>query len=146
MDLTISPGEITPDMSSDRTMRKPAIEKLSDFQLARSRKRLLDLSQMAPSLGELAALCNLSPSHFCRAFKRATGLPPRRFQIAARIERARHLLLYTEMPVGEIGSAVGYDDAAYFSRLFANETGLSPLKWRQTSPLPHARSGIATVP
>ena len=60
--------------------RKPT-EKLSPRSLARTKERLEATGPDTPSLAELAAQCRLSPHHFCRAFKAATGLPPHRYQI-----------------------------------------------------------------
>lgn len=108
-----------------------AVEKLSPRQLARCEELLLRPVTNSPTLSDLAALCNLSQFHFCRAFKAATGLPPHRYQIAARIERARDMLLKSQLSIAEVGTAVGYDDPAYFSRLFARETGATPSNWRK---------------
>jgi AraC family transcriptional regulator len=114
----------------DIKLRKPA-EKLAPRALAMSKQRLEADGTQSVTLTELASLCGLSPFHFCRAFKAATGLPPHRYQIVARMERARNLLLNPRMTIAEAGSAVGYDDPAYFSRLFARETGTSPSNWRR---------------
>src|SRR5215813_10726837 len=46
----------------------------------------------SPSLEQLAAVARLSPYHFARQFKRATGLPPHQYVIARRVERAKQLL------------------------------------------------------
>lgn len=112
------------------TERKP-VEQLTPRALSLCKERLEAPGADAATLAELAAICRLSPHHFCRAFKSATGLPPHRYQIVARIERARALLLETRLPVAEIGLAVGYDDPSYFSRLFTRETGSSPRAWRR---------------
>lgn len=111
-------------------VRKPA-EKLAPKALAMSKQLLEADGTQNVTLTELASLCGLSPFHFCRAFKAATGLPPHRYQIVARMERARDLLLNTRLTIAEAGAAVGYDDPAYFSRLFARETGTSPSNWRR---------------
>jgi AraC-like DNA-binding protein len=116
---------------SGRPRRSPAPEKLSARSLKLATERMDAPGATAATLTELAGLCRLSSYHFCRAFKAATGLPPHRWQVVRRIGRARELLTGTALPIGEVGAAVGYDDAAYFSRLFARETGLSPSAWRR---------------
>jgi AraC family transcriptional regulator len=116
--------------SSRRPARSP-VEKLSPLSLARAKERLEALGSTPPSLAELAALCGLSAHHFCRAFKATTGLPPHRWQIVRRVERAQDLLAGTTLPIAEVGALVGYDDPAYFSRLFKRETGFGPSVWRR---------------
>jgi AraC family transcriptional regulator len=45
-----------------------------------------------PTLAEMAAVARLSPYHFARQFKTATGLPPHQYLIGRRVERAKGLL------------------------------------------------------
>lgn len=106
------------------------IEQLSSRALALCKERLGAAVNPPPTLTELAALCDLSPFHFCRAFRAATGLPPHQYQMALRMERARALLADTRLSIAEVGTAVGYDDPAYFSRLFRRQTGVTPSEWR----------------
>ncbi|QEE43478.1 helix-turn-helix transcriptional regulator (plasmid) [Rhizobium sp. WL3] len=116
---------------SGRPRRAPLIEKLAPRSLALAKDRLTADGAENATLGELAALCKLSPHHFCRAFRASTGLPPHRYQIVMRMQRARDLLANSQIPISEIGILVGYDDPSYFSRLFARETGVSPTAWRR---------------
>jgi len=83
------------------------------------------------SLADLAQLVGLSSFHFCRAFKASTGLPPHRWRQRLRIERARHLLQHTELPVAEVGHAVGYEDASLFAVSFRRATGFTPSQYRR---------------
>jgi AraC-like DNA-binding protein len=108
-----------------------AVEKLTARAVRLCADRLLAEGQPPATLRDLADLCGLSPHHLCRAFKAATGLPPHRWLIMRRMERARDLLVQTTLPVAEVAVAVGYDDPAYFSRLFARETGCPPGVWRR---------------
>ncbi|SFB07668.1 AraC-type DNA-binding protein [Acetitomaculum ruminis DSM 5522] len=50
-----------------------------------------------------------------------------------RLDHAEHLLLYTELPVGEIAKAVGYQAAGHFAALFAKHTGVLPLEYRKSA-------------
>src|SRR5262245_36558276 len=55
------------------------------------------------TLGQMAAVARLSPYHFARQFKRATGLPPHQYVILRRVERAKHLLAATaEVSLAEV--------------------------------------------
>lgn len=83
------------------------------------------------SLADLARLAELSPHHFARAFKRSTGLPPHRYQIMLRIERAKEMLVSTNSSIIEIGAAIGWQDPAYFARIFAREVGMPPSHYRR---------------
>ncbi len=83
------------------------------------------------SLDELAAVANLSPHHFCRAFRQSTGLPPHRYQIKLRIERAKALLADTRMSIADIAAEVGYEDQGQLARLFRREVGASPSRYRR---------------
>jgi AraC-like DNA-binding protein len=117
----------------DRLCRPAArvVERVSARALRLSFERLSDVGAEPAWLGELAALAWLSPSHFCRAFKAETGLPPHRWQRAQRIERAREMLSTTRLSVAEVGAALGFADPANLSRLSAHETGVAPSVWRQ---------------
>jgi AraC family transcriptional regulator len=83
------------------------------------------------SLGELAAIAQLSQYHFCRAFKQALGEPPHRYQMCRRIERAKALLAEPSLSVSDVAATVGYNSASQFSALFGRMTGLSPRAYRR---------------
>ena len=57
------------------------------------------------SLNELAAIAQLSPYHFSRAFKQSTGISPHQYVIQCRVERAKQLLRQGKMSIGEIAIA-----------------------------------------
>lgn len=81
-------------------------------------------------LSQLAAEAGLSPSHFARAFRAAVGEPPHRHMIRLRIERARHLLEHTRLPVIEIGYRCGFEQTTHFATMFRKLTGFSPRAYR----------------
>jgi AraC family transcriptional regulator len=85
------------------------------------------------SLDRLARVAGLSPFHFARAFKAATGLSPHRFVIARRMHRATALLTASPMPVAEVAAAVGLSNVSYFRRSFRREMGVLPSELRQNS-------------
>jgi AraC family transcriptional regulator len=80
---------------------------------------------------DLAALVELSPSHFCRAFKESYGDGPHEYIMRRRIERAQGLMLATTDPLGQIAVACGLADQAHLNKLFRRFVGESPLKWRR---------------
>ncbi|HLL76065.1 MAG TPA: helix-turn-helix domain-containing protein [Pyrinomonadaceae bacterium] len=81
-------------------------------------------------LEELAAAAYLSPFHFARLFKKATGASPHAYLAALRIERAQQLLASTDLSVTEIGSRVGYQSPSHFGKAFRRATGLAPRAFR----------------
>ena len=83
------------------------------------------------SLDDMASIAGLSTFHFCRVFKQSTGIPPHRYQIALRIERAKDLLANSTLSIAAISAAVGYDDQGQLARLFRKEVGISPSHYRR---------------
>jgi len=77
-------------------------------------------------LATLAESAGLSPFHFARTFRQATGIPPGQFLTALRLEQAKGLLLTTDLSVTEICFAVGYDSVGTFTTRFTQLVGLSP--------------------
>ncbi len=84
-----------------------------------------------PSTETLAAECCLSVSRFTHLFREVTGKSVLAFTQAMRIDRARELLLATDLSVREIAEAVGFADQNYFSRLFRKLTGKAPRDLRR---------------
>lgn len=82
------------------------------------------------SLRQMAALAYLSPYHFHRIFRLATGIPPGRFLAALRIDEAKRLLVSSDLSVTEISLAVGYHSLSTFSSQFSRLVGLSPRSLR----------------
>ena len=76
--------------------------------------------------GELA----MSPFHFAHAFRQSTGVPPHRYVIDCRVDRAMRLLRETELPVSEVGQEVGIPSPSHFSLLFRRSTGSTPTRYR----------------
>ncbi|WP_022729939.1 GlxA family transcriptional regulator [Fodinicurvata sediminis] len=78
----------------------------------------------------LAAQLGMSPRNFERRFKAATGMKARNYLQALRVAAARRMLEQGARSVQQVGSAVGYDDAAHFRTLFKRHTGLTPAAYR----------------
>jgi AraC family transcriptional regulator len=81
-------------------------------------------------LAELSAQAHLSPYHFTRLFKESTGLPPHRFVVRRRIERACALLIEGQLSVDAVARAVGFRTRSHFSMVFHRLTGNSPTVYR----------------
>lgn len=85
------------------------------------------------SLHDLASRARLSDCHFAKAFKQSIGMPPHRYIIKRRIEKAILLIQATNRPLSQIALDVGFCDQSHFSRLVARATGKTPRRLRQES-------------
>jgi transcriptional regulator GlxA family with amidase domain len=85
---------------------------------------------------EMVRRSNLAERTFKRRFTNATGYAPLEYVQRLRIEDAKRRLERTEAPVDEIGWNVGYEDAAFFRRLFKRTTGLTPGAYRKRFQVP----------
>lgn len=79
----------------------------------------------------LAARVGMSPRHFARRFKAATGDTPLNYLHRVRINAAKHLLEQETASIRDVGLAVGYEDVAFFRRLFTRYTGQAPRQYRE---------------
>jgi AraC family transcriptional regulator len=81
-------------------------------------------------LKELAAVTHMSPYHFARLFKRATGVSPHRFVVRRRIDAATALLTESTSSIGSIARAVGFRTASHFATTVRRITGITPSGYR----------------
>jgi AraC family transcriptional regulator len=90
--------------------------------------------EASPSLEEMAAVAHLSPYHFARQFKTATGLPPHQYVIARRIDRARQFLEQSDtLSLSEVALRVGFSDQSQFSHHFKRMVGVTPGQFRMSA-------------
>jgi transcriptional regulator GlxA family with amidase domain len=81
-------------------------------------------------VARLARVSGVSQAHFARAFRHAFGLPPHRYLLTRRIERATALLRDTDLPVTDIALRTGWNSIGTFGRIFRDITGESPGEFR----------------
>jgi AraC family transcriptional regulator len=87
--------------------------------------------EAGPTLGQMAAFAHLSPYHFSRQFKAATGLSPHQFVIARRVERAKELLQPRGgLNLSEVAARVGFTDESHFAHHFKRLVGVTPGRFR----------------
>jgi AraC family transcriptional regulator len=78
------------------------------------------------SVETLAELVELSPFHFSRVFKQATGMSPLQYVTRERITRAQQLIRETSRSLIEIALEVGYPSPSHFAKVFRRVTGTTP--------------------
>ena len=83
------------------------------------------------SLAHLAEEMRLSPSGLIHRFKSKTGQTPMAYLTEMRVSKAQVLLGSTDLPVFEIASLCGFENAYYFSNVFKANTGISPRDYRK---------------
>ncbi|NYZ16776.1 helix-turn-helix domain-containing protein [Azospirillum sp. RWY-5-1] len=91
---------------------------------------------VANPVEEMVRRSGMAERTFKRHFTLATGHPPLEYAQRLRVEDAKRRLERTEAPIDEIGWRVGYEDPAFFRRLFKRTTGLSPGAYRRKFRVP----------
>jgi AraC-like DNA-binding protein len=95
-------------------------------RLLRAKDRMDAASHEPWPVSRLARVSGVSEAHFARAFKQAFGLPPHRYLLTRRIERASALLRDSDLPIIEIAFETGWNSLGTFGRTFRDVTGESP--------------------
>ena len=109
-------------MSTDPASQDPALLR----RLLRARDRMDATSNEAWPVERLAQVSGVSEAHFARSFKQAFGIPPHRYLLTRRVERAVALLRDTDLPITEIAFGTGWESLGTFGRTFRDIVGDSP--------------------
>jgi AraC family transcriptional regulator len=121
---------------------------LAAWQAKRTMLHIETRLETALHSSELAAIAQLSVSHFSRAFRVSFGQPPHNFVMGRRIEKAKRLILSDErITLAEVALSCGLSDQAHLSRMFRKLVGTSPAAWRRRywSPMTTCESLAATA-
>ena len=142
----VRPLASEPLTTSARTRSCPPTRK-SEFRggLAAWQERIVSayIEEHLPSnisIATLAGRARLSPHHFCRAFKQSFGIPPHRYHMVRRVERAKIFLMDQARSVTEIGLDLGFGQTSSFSALFRRVTGQTPSAFRRRVPYDGTRN------
>jgi transcriptional regulator GlxA family with amidase domain len=113
-------------------------------RLLRAKDRIDAASHEAWPVERLARVSHVSEAHFARSFKQAFGVPPHRYLLTRRIERATALLRDTALAITEIAFQTGWESLGTFGRIFRDVTGETPSALRARAR--GAARGLERVP
>jgi AraC-like DNA-binding protein len=83
------------------------------------------------NIEELANELNVGYSYFRQMFRKYTGISPTQYHLSLRIQKAKDLLVSTDQSFKEIAIDLGFESYFYFSRIFKDKTGKSPMEFRK---------------
>src|SRR5580693_5918745 len=122
-------------MSEDPAYQDPELLR----RLLRAKDRMDAASHEDWPVRRLARVSRVSQAHFARSFKEAFGVPPHRYLLTRRIERAKALLRDTDLAITEIAFQTGWNSLGTFGRTFRDVTGETPGELRaREKAAPHA--------
>ena len=122
--LACAYGRLNPSAGMPRGGLAPWQERRAKELMSASLDEELPLSRLA---GE----CCLSVRHFVRAFRRSAGMPPHRWLLKLRIERAKELLRTRASSLADVATFCGFADQSHFTRVFTTIVGVTPGVWRR---------------
>jgi len=83
------------------------------------------------TLDELARLANLSKFYLCRLFKQAYGMTPIQYHVTVRLEKAKQMIQFTDLPISQIAEMLGFQSIYAFSRAFRKLEQVPPSYYRK---------------
>ena len=104
---------------------------LAPWQAKRACDRLESDLTGKVALQQIAAELGLSVSHFSRAFRISTGVPPHQWLLRQRVKAAKQLMTVRDLPLSEIAMSAGFANQSHFTRVFSSMVGVSPGAWRR---------------
>jgi len=104
---------------------------VEDAVIARCQTWIAEHYDEAAPVMAMVRLSGLAERSFKRRFQLATGMPPLEYVHTLRLEEAKHLLETGNAPIEAVANEVGYEDAAFFSRLFRRKVHLAPAQYRK---------------
>lgn len=99
--------------------------------ITRVQNHVLANLEQSFTVDSMAALVDMSARHFARLFAKDVQMTPMAFLQGARIDRARHLLETTELPLKTVAFHAGFGSVRHMRFLFSEKLGLTPTQYRQ---------------
>ena len=127
-EISVRHAEFDRDGPADKEVR---LGGLAPWRIRRLKAFVEEHLSQPLRVADLSGAVGLSATHFSRAFGRSFGEPPHVYLIQRRIDRARHLMLTSDISLSDLAAACGFSDQAHFCRLFRRYTGRTPAAWRR---------------
>jgi AraC family transcriptional regulator len=122
-----------------RTAVRQASGGLAPWQVSRAQEMISAGLDGNIALATIAKECGLSVSHFSRAFRQSTGVPPHAWLLQRRIDASKAMLADRKLALAEVALQCGFADQSHFTRIFSRSVGVSPGLWRRVLELPENR-------
>ena len=100
-------------------------------RLCHARDLLRDWEDEPLSVRAVARVSGLTRFHFIRLFKAVFGETPHQYRARAQVEKAKHLLILSDLSITDVCLAVGLSSLGSFSALFSRRVGMSPSEFRR---------------
>lgn len=123
--LVAPPEKLNPILPGTRNHTDAAILKVQEL-IEMHHAKTLNIARMGQEVG-------MAERTLKRRFRLATGYPPILYVQKVRVEKAKKLLIATDLSVHAVALEVGYENVSFFVRVFKTQTGLSPAQWRKTT-------------
>jgi AraC family transcriptional regulator len=115
---------------------------LSPEKLHRVQRFVGEHLENALTVPQLAATVHMSPFHFARMFKQATGYTPHGYVIGQRIERSKQILRESDRPLIDIAFDTGFKTQGHFTVVFHKAVGMTPRAYRRLNPRASGRPRV----
>ncbi|MBU6400041.1 MAG: helix-turn-helix domain-containing protein [Verrucomicrobia bacterium] len=107
---------------ADASQGSPLLQKIERY--------LTECQDGDVSLTDVAKRVCVSPCHFCKLFKKQTGLTFSEYRVRRRLEKVRQLLINSQLRISEAAFQAGFESLPYFNRVFRRYVGCSPSEYR----------------
>lgn len=104
---------------------------VDDADIARCQSWIAEHYEEPSPVAGMIQLSGLAERTFSRRFNQATGMAPMEYVHTLRLEEAKQLLESGDESVEAVAEEVGYEDAAFFGRLFRRKVGVTPAQYRK---------------
>ena len=129
--LVSSEGKVLGTAGMSEKIQSGARKSHLAFSLSKAIKFIDDNLDKVISIQDLASLVDLSISQFERRFRKFFGVPPVKYIMTTKIEKACDLLTLGDSSIMDIGLEVGFYDNSHFTRRFREQLGITPREYRE---------------